>query len=120
MDTLATLLLLTVLLSDTTSHLCLKGASNGVAHLSGGQYWLTLLRKPVLWLGFVVAAIEFLMWVGFLSRVPLGLGVMAGSITIVGVMVGGRFFFGERLTLPRLVAVGSIACGVLLVGSGQP
>jgi len=51
--------------------------------------------------------------------VPLGQGVMAGSITIVGVMVGGRTLFGERITSPRLSAVSLITVGVALVGWGQ-
>jgi len=119
MDTSATLLLFAVLISDTTSHLCLKGASKGVAQLSGVAYWLRLLRYPLLWTGIAMAAIGFLLWVGFLSRVPLGQGVMAGSITIAGVMVGGRIFFGEYLTIARLFAIGLIAIGVVLVGLGQ-
>jgi multidrug transporter EmrE-like cation transporter len=44
---------------------------------------------------------------------------MAGSITIVGVMLGGRLFFRERITPPRAIAIALIAAGVALVGWGH-
>jgi multidrug transporter EmrE-like cation transporter len=33
-------------------------------------------------------------------------------------MVGGRIFFGEQITRPRMIAITLIAVGVLLVGLG--
>ena len=44
---------------------------------------------------------------------------MAGSITIVGVMIGGRLIFKEHITLPRALAIILIAVGVGLVGWGR-
>ena len=72
-----------------------------------------------MWLAGLCFVGAFLAWLAFLARVPLGQAVMAGSITIVGVMLGGRLMYGERLTAPRAVAVSLIALGVLLVGWGQ-
>jgi len=119
MDLTSTILLLGVLFADTTSHLCFKAASLPPSQLDGSAYWLTLVANPLLWLGIGLFFLDFFLWVGFLSRVPLGQGVMAGSITIVGVMVGGRALFGERITSPRLSAVSLITVGVALVGWGQ-
>jgi len=119
MDLIAALLLLGVLVFDTVSHLCLKAASGRLAHRGGLEYWHLLLTAPVLWVGIGSFFILFLVWVGFLSRMPLGQGVMLGSITIIGVMLGGRLFFGERLTRERLTAISLIAIGVALVGWGQ-
>ena len=45
-------------------------------------------------------------------------GVMVACIDILMVMFGGRFFFGERITPPRVAAITLIAIGVLLVGWG--
>jgi len=119
MDLTSTTLLLGVLFADTTSHLCFKAAALPRSQLDGFSYWLTLTASPFLWLGIGLFLLDFFLWVGFLSRVPLGQGVMAGSITIVGVMVGGRVFFGERITSPRLSAISLITMGVALVGWGQ-
>ena len=43
---------------------------------------------------------------------------MAGSITIAGVMLGGRLFFNERITPARAIAILLISFGVALVGWG--
>jgi multidrug transporter EmrE-like cation transporter len=43
---------------------------------------------------------------------------MLGSITIVGVMLGGRIMYGERITRSRALGIGLIAIGVVLVGWG--
>jgi len=50
--------------------------------------------------------------------VPLWQGVMVACIDILMVMLGGRIFFGERITPPRVAAISLIAIGVLLVGWG--
>jgi hypothetical protein len=42
--------------------------------------------------------IEFLVWIAFLSLIPLSEGVLLGSINIVAIMIAGRFLFGEKLT----------------------
>jgi len=119
MDPIAALLLLGVLVFDTVSHLCLKAASGRLTHREGLEYWRLLLTDPVLWVGIGTFFVLFFVWVGFLSRMPLGQGVMLGSITIIGVMLGGRLLFGERLTRERLTAISLIAIGVALVGWGQ-
>jgi drug/metabolite transporter (DMT)-like permease len=115
----AWLLLLAILVGDTGSHLCLKAASSRAAHVNGIQYWHAVLHDPLLWVGVACFGVLFLCWVAFLSLVPLGQGVLAGSITMAGVMLGGRIFFGERITPARATAISLIAFGVLLVGLGK-
>lgn len=119
MDQIASALLLAVLLLETASHLALKAASMRTVHQAGLAYLAAFLRQPAFWLAIAAFVALFLAWLAFLSRVPLGQGVMAGSITIVGVMLGGRLFFREHITLPRGLAIGLIALGVALVGWGQ-
>jgi len=119
MDEIAVLLLLAVLLLETVSHLALKAASIRASRHAGVRYLLTFAVQPTLWLAITSFAVLFLAWLAFLSRVPLGQGVMAGSITIVGVMLGGRLMYREHITLPRALAIALIAVGVGLVGWGQ-
>ena len=114
----AWLLLGVVLLLDTGSHLALKAASVHAQQRSGDAGPLALLREPVLWLAIVMFIVLFPAWIGFISHVPLSQGVLAGSITIVGVMIGGRMMFGEAITRPRAIAILLISGGVLLVGLG--
>ncbi|EQD66179.1 membrane protein containing DUF6, transmembrane, partial [mine drainage metagenome] len=54
----------------------------------------------------------------FLSLVPLAEGVLLATLNMVTIMLGGRFLFGEKLTPRRLLGVGLIAAGVILVGVG--
>lgn len=118
MDFVAILLLTGVLVLDTVSHLALKGASAAVAHASGIAYWRAVLTRPGFWIGIAAFVGLFVCWLGFLSIVPLAQGVMLGSITIVGVMLGGRIMYGERITRPRALGICLIAIGVTLVGWG--
>jgi drug/metabolite transporter (DMT)-like permease len=120
MDGLAALLLLAVLLLETVSHLALKSASLRAARNADRGYIMSFATEPALWLALAAFAALFLAWLAFLSRVPLGQGVMAGSITIVGVMLGGRIAFAEHITPPRALAIALIALGVGLVGWGRP
>jgi drug/metabolite transporter (DMT)-like permease len=117
-DLIASLLLLGVLVFDTVSHLGLKAASGRASGTTDLKYIGTFMLEPAFWLAIAAFAAVFLCWLAFLQRVPLGQGVMAGSITIVGVMLGGRIWFGERLTRPRVIAICLIAIGVALVGWG--
>lgn len=96
----------------------LKSASMRARTLKGSAFIVALLVQPLLWLAIVAFVALFLAWLGFLSLVPLSQGIMVGSITIAGVMLGGRIFFGERITQSRAIAVGLIGSGVLLVGLG--
>jgi drug/metabolite transporter (DMT)-like permease len=119
MDEIAVLLLLAVLLLETVSHLALKSASIRASASAGVRYLLIFVAQPAFWLAIVSFAALFFAWLAFLSRVPLGQGVMAGSITIVGVMLGGRLIYREHITLPRALAIALIAVGVGLVGWGH-
>ena len=113
MDAVAAGLLLAILILETVSHLSLKAASARAARLGGLPFIRALLGHAGFWTGIVSFLALFLAWLAFIARVPLAQGVMAGSITIVGVMLGGRLWFGERLTPARSLAVGLITLGVL-------
>lgn len=118
MTPLATLLWLLNLLCDTGGHLAFKGASVTAAHVDGIARWRVMFRSPFMWLGLTAFVAEFFLWLAFLSLVPLSQGVLVGCINIIGVMIGGRLFFGERITAARTGAIALVALGVLLVGWG--
>ena len=117
MTPVAWLLLATVLVGNTAGQLLLKAAAVR-ADRAGGDHWPALLREPVLWLGLSIYAVEFFVWLAFLSVVPLWLGVMVACIDLPLVMLGGRVFFGERITVARVCAISLIAIGVLLISQG--
>jgi drug/metabolite transporter (DMT)-like permease len=76
-----------------------------------------MLARPWLWLGGACYVIEFLVWIAFLSLVPLSEGVLLGSINIVVIMLAGRWLFGERLTRMRVAGILLVSLGVAIVGA---
>lgn len=109
--------LLTVAL-DTAGQLAFKAAAGDPDAGDGLARWRHMLARPWLWLGGTCYVFEFLAWIAFLSLVPLGRGVLLGSINIVAIMLAGRWLFGERLTAMRLAGMGLIGFGVAMVGAG--
>lgn len=118
MDAVSVMFLLTLLILETASHLSIKSASAQASRLAGWDFVRALLRHPGFWFGIATFFLLFLAWLVFLARVPLSQGVMVASITIAGVMVGGRIWFKERITPARAAAIALIATGVVLVGWG--
>ena len=60
--------------------------------------------------------LEFVLWLAFISLVPLSDGVLLGSISIVVVMLLGRVFFRRRLTPLRVLGILLVSLGVGIVG----
>lgn len=113
----AGLWLLNVLI-DTGGQLAFKAAAGDPAAGDGLARWKHMASRPWLWLGVGCYAIEFLVWIAFLSLIPLSEGVLLGSINIVAIMVAGRFLFGEKLTRLRVAGIVLVTLGVLIVGVG--
>ena len=103
---------------DTIGHVAFKFAAKRGADDVPGDWWWRMFQRPSLWLGVVCFAIEFIVWLAFLSLVPLSQGVLLGSFNIVVLMLVGRWIFAERLTHWRIAGIGFIALGVGLVGAG--
>jgi drug/metabolite transporter (DMT)-like permease len=75
-----------------------------------------MASRPWLWLGVGCYVAEFLVWLAFLSLVPLSEGVLLGCINIAAVMIAGRLFFAEKLTGLRISGILLITAGVALIG----
>lgn len=103
-------------LFDTVGQLAFKAAATDPRAGDGLARWRWMARRPWLWLGIACFAVEFLLWLAFLSLVPLSEGVLLGSINIVAIMLAGRLFFAERLSRLRLAGIVLISAGVALVG----
>ena len=107
--------LLTVVL-DTVGQLAFKSVAADPLAGHGIARWRYMARRPWLWLGMGCYVFEFLAWTAFLSLVPLGRGVLLGSINIVAIMLAGRFLFGEKLTRLRVTGILLVTVGVTIVG----
>ena len=105
-------------LIDTGGQLAFKAAAGDPDAGDGLARWRHMASRPWLWLGVGCYAIEFLVWIAFLSLIPLSEGVLLGSINIVAIMVAGRFLFGEKLTRLRVAGIVLVTLGVAIVGLG--
>jgi drug/metabolite transporter (DMT)-like permease len=103
---------------DTGGQLAFKAAAGDKTAGDGIARWKHMAARPWLWLGIGCYVIEFLVWIAFLSLIPLSEGVLLGSINIVAIMVAGRFLFGEKLTRLRVAGILLVTLGVAIVGVG--
>lgn len=113
--TVVTLWLLNVLL-DTFGQLSFKAAAAAPGLGEGAERWRAMARRPWIWIGIGCYVGEFLVWLAFLSLVPLSEGVLLGSINIVAVMIAGRILFNERFSPLRTAGILLVAAGVAVVG----
>lgn len=103
---------------DTGGQLAFKAAAGDPRAGDGLGRWQYMAHRPWLWLGVACYVCEFLVWLAFLSLIPLSDGVLLGSINIVAIMLAGRWLFGERLTRLRVVGIALVTLGVAVVGAG--
>lgn len=101
---------------DSGGQLAFKAAAIEPGNLSGLARWRRMLARPWLWIGIVCFIGEFVVWLAFLSLIPLAEGVLLGMFSIVAVMLGGRIWFYEHFTRPRLIGISLIIAGVVVVG----
>jgi len=103
---------------DSVGQLAFKAAAGDPQAGDGLARWRHMAARPWLWLGIGCYVVEFLVWIAFLSLLPLSEGVLLGSINIVAIMLAGRLLFGEKLTRLRVIGIGLVSLGVAIVGAG--
>ncbi|PZP46005.1 MAG: hypothetical protein DI601_07965 [Azospirillum brasilense] len=113
--TILTFWILNILL-DTGGQLAFKAAARTGG--DGMARWRAMAARPWLWFGLGCYVAEFVVWLAFLSLVPLSDGVLLGSVNIIAIMIAGRFLFGEALTRLRVAGILLVAFGVAVVGIG--
>lgn len=101
---------------DTLGQIAFKFSATAPQNRNGWYYWVDLFRNYWLWIGIGSYIAEFLLWLAFLTLVPLSQGILLGSINIIAVMIVGRILFKEMLTLHRVLGMFFITIGVILVG----
>ena len=101
---------------DTVGQLSFKAAAGDPDAGDGIARWRHMAARPWIWLGVSAYVVEFLVWIAFLSLVPLSEGVLLGSINIVVIMLAGRWLFREKLTPLRVTGISLITLGVAVVG----
>ena len=77
--------------------------------------WMRMAQRPWLWLGIASFLLHFVLWIAFLSAVPLSQGMLLAALQIVVIYAAGRVLFHEPGSWFRLGGVALIALGVTIV-----
>lgn len=103
---------------DTLGQTAFKFAAISPNYHHDFTCWRNILYCRWVWLGLLSYGLEALLWLDFLSLVPLSVAVLLASANMITVMIVGRLLFHERLTILRLVGITLITLGVIFVGFG--
>ena len=104
---------------DAAGQLAFKSGALSENHHHGIRYILGILGNRWILLGIGCYFVEFFLWLGLLSLVPLSDGVLLGSFNIVAVFLGGRYFLNEKVTKYKVVGVTLVTLGVILIGANM-
>lgn len=80
---------------------------------------IALFTTPIFLVGLIVFVVSALTWLFALMRVDLSFAYPFLSLSYVIVTLGGSILFEENVTVPRLVGVAVIVCGLLIVAFGE-
>lgn len=113
--------LLSVLL-NAAAQLFLKAGTNVVGTVSFGDAntlntLMGIARVPWFWAGFACYGISLFTWIATLSRLPVSVAYPLVSIGYVVNALAAWWLFGESLTLQKLIGIGFIIIGVILVST---
>jgi drug/metabolite transporter (DMT)-like permease len=109
---------MTNMVLECSGQIAFKAATKEPRDKGGLAGWRHMAARRFLWIGAACYAACFLVWMAFVSVMPLSVGVLLSSINIVALMLAGRWVFGERLTPLRVVGIGLVTVGVAVVGYG--
>lgn len=107
-------------LLNAAAQLLLKAGTNAVGHFdfSAGNILpvgLRLALEPHILGGLACYAVSVVVWIMALSRVPVSIAYPMLSIGYIVNAVIAHFWFGEALAAQKLLGIGFIVVGVVLV-----
>ena len=123
MTLVAFALILTGVLLNACAQLLLKAGTNAVGHIefSGNGIWNMapkLLFEPHILGGLACYAISVVVWIGALSRTPVSVAYPMLSIGYIVNALAAWYLFAEALTPAKLLGIGIIVIGVILLARG--
>ena len=112
--------LMTGVLLNAAAQLLLKAGTNAVGHFefSAGNLvpvGLKLALEPHILGGMACYAISLVVWIMGLSRVPVSVAYPMLSIGYILNAVAAWYLFGEALPAQKVIGIGFIVVGVVLV-----
>lgn len=112
--------ILTGVFLNALAQLLLKAGTNsiGVIHLTAENWFSTGIKVatqlPILG-GLTCYVISVLVWIVALSRVDVSIAYPMISIGYIVNAIGAWYFLGEVLSMQRILAIGVIVVGVIVL-----
>ncbi len=89
---------------------------NGAIKLAeGGKDFPLILLNPSIFFGMAAYFISAIMYVMVLRHIPLSVAYPSVSLSYIAVIIGGHFFFGEALTITKVIGTVFIMVGVVFL-----
>ena len=124
MSAVSVALLMTGVLLNAAAQLLLKAGTNAVGHFEFSfdnllPVGMKIAFQPYIMGGMACYAISLVVWIMGLSRVPVSVAYPMLSVGYVLNAVAAWYLFGESLSAQKLVGIGFIVLGVVLVTRSQ-
>lgn len=74
------------------------------------------LKRKEITIGALIYVVEYILWIGFLSTMPLSIAYPLSSVTIVMILLSSSVFLGEKVSKHRWIGAALIIGGMFLVG----
>ena len=120
MTPIAFTLILTGVLLNAAAQLLLKAGTNVVGHFDFHldnliPVGMKIAFQPYIMGGMACYAVSLVVWIMALSRVPVSIAYPMLSIGYVINALVAHYWFGEALMAQKLIGIGFIIVGVVLV-----
>jgi drug/metabolite transporter (DMT)-like permease len=107
-------------LVDSVAQVFLKKGVDvtGVGHLAFdtiGSLVMKGLASPLLWIGILIYALNFFVWILILYKVDLSVAMPVGSSSYIFVPIAATLFLDEHISLLRWVGIALIVLGIHFV-----
>jgi multidrug transporter EmrE-like cation transporter len=119
------LILVSVLLS-ASSQLMLKAGMTSISvqqaltSMQGSMFIVRAIAgSPLVVLGFLCFGLSALVWTIVLSKIDVSVAYPFVALGIVITAFGGRLLFAEPLELLRIIGIGTIVLGVMIVAASS-
>jgi drug/metabolite transporter (DMT)-like permease len=120
----ALLLLLPAMLITATAQLSFKHGMNQVGELEPSLRAFSvilpkMMMNPFIWFGVIGEFSALALYISVISRVPLSLAYPVLALGYLITAIEARLFLGEQVTWLRVLGIGVIIFGVVLVGLSE-
>lgn len=83
------------------------------------EFLMRSIASPLLWLGILVFALNFFLWITILYKIDLSIAMPVGSFSYILVPVTAMIFFHERIEPLRWVGIALIVLGIHFVSRSR-